>query len=1678
MDPTQFPIETRDGDIQSLNNKIDLLMSFFQQLPLNKRVETPEAIVREPTGLNTDAFPRYLGKESSGEDSSSDSSDDSRNDKRDSLLGRVLHTRRNSEIPKLYKEQESYDQIRLNALTVPAAFKFYQDIDRYESKFGIPIPGATQVSDRVRDQLLVEHTHITVRKFYLLKNYKLFKLIQSAVKPKSSMAFSKLLQSSIRFPQLPEGYDPAITNFRPLYEAILIFKRSFLDCLAFLSWKNNANIPRCDHRDGGLIKIFIDSIPFSFGKSVFGSLHTNKFTDLDEFITAFINKVKSIKNAYDETRIHGEYFRSSYSVPTSPQHHRSPPPPPRSLPRRYPSDARTNAPRDHPALAHITEDEAFDELGPSPWDTPPSDDADVLQISSKPLITGCFRKLAGECTKPNCQFRHDAVAMHQLYLKQRDMLERSPYKNPTTSVAAVDTFSDDDLPVDDLTHTVNAVFCQLGIERHSNVVHSGRISCANTFLDTAFCLFDTGAISHSFIDQRWIDKHRATLMSANALSPTSIRTKLADATTTQVISEQCVLQVEFSLQQRCYSASVNFLIMPTLTTSVIIGLPHILGSFLDFFVESLSQPAALNASTSGDFSSEFINPWSHTDGFADAEEEPDLPVIFGDALHYLEVSPSEALEEFFKLFDSHVSVEMAANTDVLRLLRDKGTKVFVPQNWEGINGITPIEFNWSTSMPDRLLPRIRPVNPKIFLNAKEEFARLKQYLFSPSSSPIASNLVIAPKGSPPYIRLCGDYVQVNKFIISGASIIPHVQKELDKIRGFRVYIDLDLVNSFHQFPLGPITSSFLSLVTPWGQVQPKFLPEGVTPASGLLQEHMVRIFEDFAEWSIVIFDNLLLLAHDYADAYRKLELILDRCIARNLFLKFSKSYIGFTEVKFFGYCCKHQSYGLSQDRKDGIMQIPMPTTQKAMQSFLGAALFFRSFVPHFSDATCVLHDMVRKDFDWNPSTWKKDYTKAFDNCKAVMASAVEISYPDFSLPWVLQVDASDRGVGSVLLQQRMTPAGLKTLEPIAFHSKKFSDVASRWHTYDKEAFAIYHGIKSNEYYLRAKDFVVQTDHRNLVYIEKSTSPRVIRWFLFLQSFRFVIQHIAGKVNTIADWGSRLHYMDDEDLLNNVATTSEDLSIFDIIKMCHVGRSGHMGVKRTYALIQSKFPGLNIAVRMIEDFIYECSVCQKVRNTMMVTLPASVRSLQQPNHRAMVGIDTLYLPPDSSGYTCLYVIRNLFTKFVYLTPSKTHTAISMASCLFSFFANFGKYDYLISDPGSDLTSNAVKHLNSWLGIHHRLSLVGRHQSNGVEAANRQIIRYMRSIFMDERISNRWSDASIIGWVQFLMNTYDDTETSISPFVATFGSNDLPYSSTPMSLSDPTSAGKFVQALNNDLKLIRDIIKHHQSKLRNSRESNNSSSASLYQPGDYVMVYNTIEFPAASKLHPPALGPYKVVKHVKNDVTVADLITGSHKVHHMDDLRLFVGSPSDAFHAASKDTDQFIIDKILAHRGEPRKRTTMSFEILYTDGTSHWLPFSADISTTLQFEIYCKAKPALRPLLYSVHELNQLDKAINASPITHISIGDIRYVDLRSYGSEWYQSLCLPDSDYLTYVLPYQVTRFNKLMTSLWVKCHVLGEEWHLNHVFMIEYGSYSELDKSFMILIDEDVVKQYPKILGR
>ena len=94
--------------------------------------------------------------------------------------------------------------------------------------------------------------------------------------------------------------------------------------------------------------------------------------------------------------------------------------------------------------------------------------------------------------------------------------------------------------------------------------------------------------------------------------------------------------------------------------------------------------------------------------------------------------------------------------------------------------------------------------------------------------------------------------------------------------------------------------------------------------------------------------------------------------------------------------------------------------------------------------------------------------------------------------------------------------------PIAYASKALAGAPKSYATVEKECMAIVWAIDKFSCYLYGRSFTLQTDQHPHTYLNsaKLTNPRLMRWALKLQPFRFRVEAIPGVDNVGADWLSR------------------------------------------------------------------------------------------------------------------------------------------------------------------------------------------------------------------------------------------------------------------------------------------------------------------------------------------------------------------------------------------------------------------------------------------------------------------------------------------------------------------------------------------------------------------------------
>ena len=153
-----------------------------------------------------------------------------------------------------------------------------------------------------------------------------------------------------------------------------------------------------------------------------------------------------------------------------------------------------------------------------------------------------------------------------------------------------------------------------------------------------------------------------------------------------------------------------------------------------------------------------------------------------------------------------------------------------------------------------------------------------------------------------------------------------------------------------------------------------------------------------------------------------------------------------------------------------------------------------------------------KHFLWNPSA-----QTAFDNLKIAMTTTPVLALPNFQETFTVETDACQDGIGAVLMQKG---------QPIAFLSKALRKKHKTLSIYEKEFLALIMAVERWRHYLQRKEFIIQTDHKSLAYLNEQNLHSDIqrKAMARLMGLQFKIIYRKGKENVAADALSRVGHM--------------------------------------------------------------------------------------------------------------------------------------------------------------------------------------------------------------------------------------------------------------------------------------------------------------------------------------------------------------------------------------------------------------------------------------------------------------------------------------------------------------------------------------------------------------------------
>ena len=448
----------------------------------------------------------------------------------------------------------------------------------------------------------------------------------------------------------------------------------------------------------------------------------------------------------------------------------------------------------------------------------------------------------------------------------------------------------------------------------------------------------------------------------------------------------------------------------------------------------------------------------------------------------------------------------------LEALLSKYDEVF--SDTPSVAKVKPHRIELTSEVPVRVKPY--PIPLRLVDAVKDEISEMEAAgIIEKSTSPYCSPMVVVKKKEGG-IRICGDYRRINAVTRLDAEPMADPQTIFATLANSRIFSKIDLTKGFFQVPLTEESKKVTAFSTPGGLYQYKALPFGMTNSPAAFNKVMREVMRG-VEGVAMFVDDVLIHSSSFKQHLETLETVLKRLRLYGLKIKPSKCMIGHQQVPFLGHVVGDGLYACEEDKVARVKDAPRPRTKKEVKSFLGLAGYYREYVPNFAVVAAPLHELLKKQAP-NMVHWTDLQEEAFLKLKSLLCKEPILQLPDFNKEFVLRTDASQEGVGAVLMQEHHGQ-----MFPVSYYSRKLRAAERNYSTVEKELLAVVEGVKKYYFYLYGDEFVLETDHLPLASLKtsKNANARLMRWALYLQQFAFSVRYIKGKTNIGADFLSRL-----------------------------------------------------------------------------------------------------------------------------------------------------------------------------------------------------------------------------------------------------------------------------------------------------------------------------------------------------------------------------------------------------------------------------------------------------------------------------------------------------------------------------------------------------------------------------
>jgi hypothetical protein len=295
------------------------------------------------------------------------------------------------------------------------------------------------------------------------------------------------------------------------------------------------------------------------------------------------------------------------------------------------------------------------------------------------------------------------------------------------------------------------------------------------------------------------------------------------------------------------------------------------------------------------------------------------------------------------------------------------------------------------------------------------------------------------------------------------------------------------------------------------------MPFGLKNSSATFQRIMDKILRNLYAFANAYIDDVCVHSRTWEEHLVHLNRVLTALGEAGLTLRLSKCRFAHSQIKYVGHFIGSGRMSSQEDKLEAIRKINMPTTKKALRTWLGLTSYYQMYIKNYADTAHPLYALLKNN---KPTKLLLTDVEihAFEKLKEELCNGNILHMPCYDQDFVIQTDASDFAVGACLLQ---IVDGREC--PIMFASSTLTPTQARWSIVEREAYAIIFALKKFDAIIFGCAVKMLTDHNPLKFLAECapSSSKLTRWLLALARYQVKIEHRAGVCNGNCDALSRL-----------------------------------------------------------------------------------------------------------------------------------------------------------------------------------------------------------------------------------------------------------------------------------------------------------------------------------------------------------------------------------------------------------------------------------------------------------------------------------------------------------------------------------------------------------------------------